>query len=59
MVKALCRALRSLIRHDRRAVEAFLAEHDEVLAAGVRREVHNELERGLTNPGRTRPGRAR
>ena len=47
VTKALSWALRELVVHDRAAVEAFLADHDDVLAAHVRREVRNKLTTGL------------
>lgn len=47
VVKALSWALRSLAVLDAKAVEAFLAEHDDVLAARVKREVRNKLKTGL------------
>jgi 3-methyladenine DNA glycosylase AlkD len=50
VTKALSWALRELVAHDRSAVEAFLAAHDERLAARVRREVRNKLATGLKNP---------
>lgn len=50
VVKALSWALRSLIVHDARAVERFLEQHDEQLAARVRREVANKLRTGLKSP---------
>jgi 3-methyladenine DNA glycosylase AlkD len=50
VVKALSWALRALIVHDPEAVEAFLAEHEDVLAARVKREVRNKLTTGLKNP---------
>ncbi len=52
VVKALSWALRALVVHDPKAVRAFLAEHEEVLAARVLREVRNKLETGLKNPRR-------
>lgn len=52
VVKALSWALRELVVHDPKAVEAFLIEHDRVLAARVKREVRNKLSTGLKNPGR-------
>ena len=52
VLKALSWALRVLVQHDREAVEAFLAEYDDVLAARVVREVRNKLETGLKNPRR-------
>lgn len=50
IVKALSWALRSLVRWDAKAVKAFLAEHEEELAARVKREVRNKLRTGLKNP---------
>lgn len=47
VVKALSWALRDLVHWDADAVRAFLEEHEEVLAARVRREVGNKLETGL------------
>jgi 3-methyladenine DNA glycosylase AlkD len=52
VVKAMSWALRKLIQHDRKAVQRFLAEHDDVLAARVKREVRNKLTTGLKNPHR-------
>jgi len=52
VVKALSWALRELSGYDRAAVEAFLAEHDRVLAGRVKREVRHKLETGLKNPRR-------
>ena len=55
VIKAMSWALRELIVHDRPAVEAFLAAHDDDLAARVKREVRNKLTTGLKNPSsRTR-----
>jgi 3-methyladenine DNA glycosylase AlkD len=54
VVKALSWALRALVVHYPGAVRAFLAEHDPVLAARVKREVCNKLETGLKNPRRRR-----
>ncbi len=55
VTKAMSWALRELIVHDRPALEAFLAAHDDSLAARVKREVRNELTTGLKNPSsRTR-----
>lgn len=51
VVKALSWALRELVVHDPEAVEAFLVEHDQTLAARVKREVRNKLSTGLKNPG--------
>ncbi|MFW6096957.1 MAG: DNA alkylation repair protein [Chloroflexota bacterium] len=55
VVKALSWALRSLVQSDAEAeeVRAFLEEHDDVLAARVKREVRNKLETGLKNPRRS------
>jgi 3-methyladenine DNA glycosylase AlkD len=50
VVKALSWALRELIVHDREAVQRFLREHEDVLAARVKREVRNKLRTGLKNP---------
>ena len=50
--KALSWALRMPIWHDPDAVRSFLAKHDAVLAARVKREVRNKLETGLKNPRR-------
>lgn len=50
VAKGLSWALRSLVGHDPGAVRTFLAEHDGVLAALVKREVRNKLETGKKNP---------
>ncbi len=50
VVKALSWALRELVVHDPGAVERFLSEHGDVLAARVKREVGNKLRTGLKNP---------
>jgi 3-methyladenine DNA glycosylase AlkD len=50
VVKGMSWALRELIPVDRRAVERFLEEHAEALAARVKREVRNKLATGLKNP---------
>jgi 3-methyladenine DNA glycosylase AlkD len=47
VVKALSWALRELVRWDPDGVRTFLSEHDDVLAARVRREVTSKLETGL------------
>jgi 3-methyladenine DNA glycosylase AlkD len=52
VAKALSWALRELVMHDAGAVQEFLEEHDQVLAARVKREVKNKLRTGLKNPGR-------
>ena len=54
VVKAMSWALRELSRIDREAVVGFLAEHDAVLAARVKREVKHKLLTGLKNPRRPR-----
>jgi 3-methyladenine DNA glycosylase AlkD len=54
VVKAMSWALRELVVHDPDAVRAFLQEHEDVLAARVKREVRNKLATGLKNPRRTR-----
>jgi 3-methyladenine DNA glycosylase AlkD len=50
VVKALSWALRELVVHDPAAVRVFLAQHDQALAARVKREVMNKLRTGLKNP---------
>ena len=50
VAKALSWALRELVVHDPQSVRNFLAEHDRVLAARVKREVNNKLTTGLKNP---------
>jgi 3-methyladenine DNA glycosylase AlkD len=50
VVKALSWALRELVVHDPNAVREFLREHDDVLAARVKREVRNKLTTGRKNP---------
>jgi 3-methyladenine DNA glycosylase AlkD len=52
VVKAMSWALRELVVHDAEAVSAFLAEHEEALAARVKREVRHKLTTGLKNPRR-------
>jgi 3-methyladenine DNA glycosylase AlkD len=52
VVKALSWALRELIPHDRDAVWRFLRDHEDALAARVKREVTNKLTTGLKNPKR-------
>ena len=54
VVKAMSWALRELVVHDPGAVREFLSEHEEVLAARVKREVRNKLATGLKNPRRKR-----
>ena len=52
VVKALSWALRALVAHDPETVRAFLDEHEDALAARVKREVTNKLTTGLKNPGK-------
>lgn len=47
--KALSWALRSLIFWDKPAVEVFMEQHRELLAARVKREVNHKLEHGTKN----------
>jgi len=54
VVKALSWALRALVAHDPKAVQAFLDDHAPVLAARVKREVKSKLKTGLKNPSRRR-----
>jgi 3-methyladenine DNA glycosylase AlkD len=61
VLKAMSWALRELVVHDPEAVETFLAEYEDRLAARARREVRNKLATGLKNPpkhakGPERPG---
>lgn len=55
VVKAMSWALRVLADRDRAAVEGFMAEVDEVLAARVKREVATKLRTGLKNAWRLKP----
>jgi 3-methyladenine DNA glycosylase AlkD len=50
VVKALSWALRALSRHDPAAVADFVRQHEDRLAALVKREVRNKLATGLKNP---------
>ena len=52
VAKAMSWALRELVVHDADAVRGFLSEHEDVLAARVKREVRNKLATGLKNPRR-------
>jgi 3-methyladenine DNA glycosylase AlkD len=52
VVKALSWVLRELAKRDPAAARSFLAEHRDVLAARVVREVSNKLSTGLKNPKR-------
>lgn len=54
VVKAMSWALRELIPHYREALEAFVARHENELAARVVREVRTKLATGLKNPRRRR-----
>jgi 3-methyladenine DNA glycosylase AlkD len=49
IVKALSWALRALVERDRNAVARFLDEHDDRLAARVKREVRHKLATGRKN----------
>ena len=46
VVKAMSWALRRLVAHDPDAVQKFISEHKDVLAARIKREVRNKLETG-------------
>lgn len=50
VLKAESWALRELVVHDPDAVQKFLSEYEDVLAARVKREVRNKLTTGLKNP---------
>ncbi len=50
IVKAVSWALRMLALWQPEAVAAFVAEHEDRLAARVKREVRNKLRTGLKNP---------
>ena len=52
VAKAMSWALRELVVHDPQAVREFLGEHEQALAARVKREVRNKLNTGLKNPRR-------
>jgi 3-methyladenine DNA glycosylase AlkD len=52
VVKAMSWALRELAVLDPEAVRAYLQDHEDELAARVRREVRNKLDTGLKNPRR-------
>lgn len=52
VAKAMSWALRMLAVHDPAAVRKFLAGHDALLAARVKREVEHKLRTGLKNPRR-------
>jgi 3-methyladenine DNA glycosylase AlkD len=53
VVKGMSWALRELVPHDPDAVRTFVSEHEDALAARVKREVRNKLETGLKNPRRS------
>lgn len=53
VVKALSWALRELVYFNRKAVEDFLREYEQVLAGRVKREVGSKLQTGLKNPRST------
>jgi 3-methyladenine DNA glycosylase AlkD len=60
VVKAMSWALRALVPWDRTAVEAFLREHDDRLAARIKRETRTKLATGRKNPKKsTRPSTSR
>jgi 3-methyladenine DNA glycosylase AlkD len=50
IVKAMSWALRELIPYDPDAVTLFVAKHEPILAARVKREVRNKLDTGLKTP---------
>lgn len=52
VVKAMSWALRELVIHDPGAVSGFINDHEQVLAARVKREVRNKLTTGAKNPKR-------
>ena len=52
VVKAMSWALRELAKRNPKAVEGFLDEHKDALAARVVREVRNKLTTGVKNPRR-------
>jgi 3-methyladenine DNA glycosylase AlkD len=52
VVKGMSWALRELVVHDAGAVSKFLSNHEDELAARVKREVRNKLQTGLKNPRR-------
>ncbi len=53
VMKAMSWALKELVPWDPNAVERFLSDNDDRLAARVRREVRNKPTTGLKNPRRT------
>lgn len=52
VVKAVSWALRECSKHDPQAVQSFLIEHEDQLAARILREVRHKLSTGLKNPRR-------
>jgi 3-methyladenine DNA glycosylase AlkD len=50
VVKALSWALRELVVHDEHAVQGFLDQNSDRVAARVKREVGNKIKTGLKNP---------
>jgi 3-methyladenine DNA glycosylase AlkD len=50
VLKAMSWALRSLVVWDAKAVRGFVDQHEDELAARVKREVRNKLRTGLKNP---------
>ena len=52
VVKAMSWALRELVPWEPDAVERWVAEHEDTLAARAKREVRNKLRTGLKNPRR-------
>lgn len=59
VLKAMSWALRELVVHDPEAVEAFVTEYEDRLAARVKREVRNKLTTGLKNPPKQAGGAAK
>ncbi len=57
VVKAMSWALRALAVPEARAVDAFIADHEDRIAALIKREVRNKLATGLKNP-RPKPARS-
>jgi len=50
IIKAISWVLREATKYDPRAVKDFLSQHEDRLAARIKREVSNKLETGLKNP---------
>jgi 3-methyladenine DNA glycosylase AlkD len=57
VVRALSRALRSLVEHDKEAVKGFLREYGKALASRVRREVRRKVRTGVKGPRKGRRSR--